>query len=491
MFKKNLTHKILPFFALFLLIFNLFFVGTVFGASLNSYEIGFFEGRLYNYIVDIVENNGANYYLAYSTISYDSSYNSYVVYCFNEYPSGQAFYYDTDRGGYGIIRSKLELSGTCYIISTSRSNTDISTVSVTEFNDYIGRIIVRPYGSELFPFYTNIDIYTDPSLQTMCINNLFVKPTFGDTSSSISNLVGGYILIYPGELSPTNSITFNLIRRYSDNHDKDDNVFSCDLTLSSKYYKSITNSSGVLEEFWYEIPYADMYSFEKGQEFTFQLKFEKPNSIGYPYIVYLDATIGSVSTTDKIQDDINTGFDKLKVEFKQSTDKIVQEQQKTQEALKENTETNKNIFQKIGDIFNILNPFSENFFAYKLIDLLLDALKSLFIPSNEFFSNYFSELNEWFSDRFGFLYYPLELFFDLCNRFLNINFNEPIINIPEIKEPATNMTLIHATQYNFNSLLEQNSLKTVHDIYLIIVDAIIYVGLVILLYNKYEEVMTK
>ncbi len=118
-------------------------------------------------------------------------------------------------------------------------------------------------------------------------------------------------------------------------------------------------------------------------------------------------------------------------------------------------------------------------------------MKGLFIPSDEFFSSYFSDLNDWFSDRFGFLYYPLELFFDLADRFLHINFSEPIIDIPDIYEPTTNTILIHAAKYNFNSLLEQNSLKTAHDIYLIIVDAIIYVGLVILLYNKYEEVMTK
>ena len=38
----------------------------------------------------------------------------------------------------------------------------------------------------------------------------------------------------------------------------------------------------------------------------------------------------------------------------------------------------------VGGIFKFLNPFdTENFFVYKLIDLLKDALKALFVPSEE------------------------------------------------------------------------------------------------------------
>lgn len=38
----------------------------------------------------------------------------------------------------------------------------------------------------------------------------------------------------------------------------------------------------------------------------------------------------------------------------------------------------------VGGIFKFLNPFdTENFFVYKLIDLLKEALKALFVPSDE------------------------------------------------------------------------------------------------------------
>lgn len=55
------------------------------------------------------------------------------------------------------------------------------------------------------------------------------------------------------------------------------------------------------------------------------------------------------------------------------------------EAIKEQNETSKNIFQKIGDILSYINPFSENFFAYKLVELIVNGLKSLFIPQERIF----------------------------------------------------------------------------------------------------------
>lgn len=46
-----------------------------------------------------------------------------------------------------------------------------------------------------------------------------------------------------------------------------------------------------------------------------------------------------------------------------------------------------NIFSAIGNIANVLNPFSEDFFVYKLIELLGELLKWLFIPSDDYFNN--------------------------------------------------------------------------------------------------------
>ena len=110
---------------------------------------------------------------------------------------------------------------------------------------------------------------------------------------------------------------------------------------------------------------------------------------------------------------------------------------------------------------------------------------------NGFLGSHFDELFEWFCDRLGFLSYPLELILNLLDKILNINFDEPIINIPDIKEPFTNETLIAATSFYFNSLLENETLANVHNIYLVIVDAILAFAMVNLLKMKLEEVTSQ
>ncbi len=160
-------------------------------------------------------------------------------------------------------------------------------------------------------------------------------------------------------------------------------------------------------------------------------------------------------------------------------------------AIKEQNETNKNIFEKIGEMLSYINPFSENFFVYKLIELLVDAIKSLFIPSDDFFDSYFTDLKDWFSDRLGFLFYPFEIVIDILTKILSINFANPVFNIPDLYEPFTNSKLMSATTFNLNSLVQSGALKTIHDIYLVCVDAFIIFELVNLFRRKYEEVTTK
>lgn len=194
-----------------------------------------------------------------------------------------------------------------------------------------------------------------------------------------------------------------------------------------------------------------------------------------------------LSEEDKVQNSINEQT-KVLEEYYKRQEELLQQQQQTQD---EQLETSKGIWETIKSILNLLNPFSEDFFAYKLVEILLNGLKSLFIPDNDFLTNYFNELKEWFSDRLGFLSYPLELILDILDKIKNINFSEPIIQIPDFIEPSTNEKIITARTYNLNTLLENDTFKTCHDVYFILVDAIIIFGLVNLLKHKLEEVFTK
>lgn len=61
-----------------------------------------------------------------------------------------------------------------------------------------------------------------------------------------------------------------------------------------------------------------------------------------------------------------------------------------------------------------------------------DMLKGLIIPSNEYFSNWFRDLNDWFSARLGFLYTPIDVLFKFCDGFLSADSSIPSIPVPSL-----------------------------------------------------------
>lgn len=94
-------------------------------------------------------------------------------------------------------------------------------------------------------------------------------------------------------------------------------------------------------------------------------------------------------------------------------------------------------------------------------------------------------MSGWFQDRLGFLWTPFDIINEFLDRLNNDNlFTEPIVHIPNIQEPFTGQLLISAHDFNFNDLLTNDTLKTVHSIYLVIVDFIIYIGVMTLCYNS-------
>lgn len=187
---------------------------------------------------------------------------------------------------------------------------------------------------------------------------------------------------------------------------------------------------------------------------------------GFYDIVHLEPS-NSILTPDEEQENKeNIQADKTDEQLKQ---------------LKENNETNKGIWQTIKDILSYINPFSENFFVYKLIELLIEALKSLFIPSEDFFSGWFSELNDSFAEQFGILYYPVSIIIEFLSSLDNVLVvREPIINVPAFNFNffGANANVWDSFSYNFNDLLANESFKTAHNYYLLFVNVILTVGLI-------------
>lgn len=77
------------------------------------------------------------------------------------------------------------------------------------------------------------------------------------------------------------------------------------------------------------------------------------------------------------------------------------------EQAKEQTETQKGIFNSIKEFFA---GFFQN---------LIDSVVHLFVPTSEEMSGLLEQLNQFFSDTFGFLYAPFDYFIQLVNVFLS------------------------------------------------------------------------
>lgn len=102
--------------------------------------------------------------------------------------------------------------------------------------------------------------------------------------------------------------------------------------------------------------------------------------------------------------------------------------------------------------------------------------------------NKLDELINFFKARFGFLTYPFEFIATLFDKILHINYTEPVLHIPEIYVPTTNQKIFNGLDYNFNTLLENPAISNIYNIYLMIVDFIIVLGLIVFAKNTLMEV---
>lgn len=146
----------------------------------------------------------------------------------------------------------------------------------------------------------------------------------------------------------------------------------------------------------------------------------------------------------------------------------------------------KNIANSLGTFFTDLGNKIVNL-GTTIINGIKDTLISLFIPENDYFTNWLNDFKITLEEKLGFLLYPFELFIDVINRFLNLNDGSGIISIPEVKVPNFDYTIIEEQEYNLKELYETNHIKTIHTIYLYFIDILLVVGLVNLALKKYNS----
>lgn len=110
-------------------------------------------------------------------------------------------------------------------------------------------------------------------------------------------------------------------------------------------------------------------------------------------------------------------------------------------------------------------------------------LKSIFIPSDDFFTNWLDDLNTYFGDKFGILYYPFQLLIDFLNRVSQISdTTTAIISVPSftLSFMGNSVTIFEAMSFDFNSILVNETYNNIHTIYLTVVDIILWLSLVFL-----------
>lgn len=119
-------------------------------------------------------------------------------------------------------------------------------------------------------------------------------------------------------------------------------------------------------------------------------------------------------------------------------------------------------------------------------NFIIEGLKSLFIPSDQFFKDYFDDLYDWFSDRFGFLSFPIDLLIRLSDMFINSSEVDCVLTLPSFS--VMDQELWPDMSFNFTEFLNENfsflltAIRTVSSIGLIM-------AFVSLCERKWEEVM--
>ena len=102
------------------------------------------------------------------------------------------------------------------------------------------------------------------------------------------------------------------------------------------------------------------------------------------------------------------------------------------------------ILDGVGNLLDWLNPFSENFFVYKLISLLGDLLQWLFVPDDEYFSSNIDTLKSSLSAKI-----PYEDYIDMFGTIENINGgNTSNVNL--------NGYIVGGKQFSLNNFINLN-----------------------------------
>lgn len=121
-----------------------------------------------------------------------------------------------------------------------------------------------------------------------------------------------------------------------------------------------------------------------------------------------------------------------------------------------------------------------------IISGLIDGIKGLFLPSEGYFTELFNRLNDFFKERFGFLYTPIDLLIRFCDVVLKAGTSFSGIPIPEIAWEG--QVLISAQTVGFDFLGNSAFAELQRKLYFV-TNVIMIGALIALIHRKFDEVM--
>lgn len=130
-------------------------------------------------------------------------------------------------------------------------------------------------------------------------------------------------------------------------------------------------------------------------------------------------------------------------------------------------------------------------FFVDLGNTILDGIKNLFIPDEEYLANKKVELETFCIEHFGAVYQSIDVFIDFLNSLVNISPSEPKITFPAIDVPVMGTTyhLTDAFDYSFAWVNDSSHfLYYFYNFYRGFVTVILFLGFVNYCRNKYAEV---
>ncbi|MDO4279634.1 MAG: hypothetical protein Q4C69_12470 [Lachnoclostridium edouardi] len=123
----------------------------------------------------------------------------------------------------------------------------------------------------------------------------------------------------------------------------------------------------------------------------------------------------------------------------------------------------------------------------KLGNFLIEGLKSLFIPSDGFFKDWFDDMYQFFTDRLGFLMLPVDLLVRLLNLYLSAGSGFAGIPFPEFKWlDGTVIIPAQTVQFDF---LQTDWGKNIQTKLYFVGNVIMIGALINLMHRKMEEVL--